>query len=89
MKGKSEAMTIYEVLDVDPARAEKSATLQLFTEAQRLYRAGDFIAAGAAFERVLAAHPDDGAARLLRERCHLLATSAPAGWNGVYALATK
>lgn len=88
-KGKSEAMAIYEVLDVDHARSEKTATLALFTEAQRLYRAGDFVAAGAAFERVLAAHPDDGAARLLLERCHLLVTSAPANWNGVFALATK
>jgi class 3 adenylate cyclase len=88
-KGKSEAMAIYEVLDVDPAHAEKAATLERFTEAQRLYRAGDFVAAGAAFERVLATHPGDGAARLLRERCLMLATSTPASWNGVFALVSK
>ncbi|HEY1099682.1 MAG TPA: adenylate/guanylate cyclase domain-containing protein, partial [Myxococcota bacterium] len=88
-KGKAAPMAIYEVLDVDPRREQKAATLAVFTEAQRAYRAGEFDVAGAAFERVLAVDPDDGAARLLRERCSELTTSRPAEWSGVYALLSK
>ena len=88
-KGKSEAMAIYEVLDVDPSRAAKASTLATFTEAQRHYRAGNFTEGMMLFERVLAASPDDGAARLLCERCRTLITAPPGTWNGVYALSAK
>lgn len=88
-KGKSESMAIYEVLDVDPSRAAKASTLSIFTEAQRHYCAGNFTEGLTLFERVLATSPDDGAARLLRERCCTLIASPPGTWNGVYALSTK
>jgi adenylate cyclase len=88
-KGKTAPMAIYEVLDADPHKANKAATLSTFTEAQRSYRAGDFNSALQAFERVLAMDPDDGAARLLRERCHTLLTYPPENWSGVYVLSSK
>ena len=88
-KGKSATMAIYEVLDCDLGRAQKSATLANFTEAQRQYRAGEFGAAAETFQCVIDADPDDGAARLLLERCTQLAESPPAAWNGVYVLQSK
>jgi len=88
-KGKTESMAIYEVLDVDPSRDIKASTLEFFTDAQRQYRAGAFKEALAMFERVLAIDPNDGAARLLRERCHTLMTYPPEAWNGVYAMSAK
>ena len=88
-KGKTTPMTIAEILDVEPERAQKEATLARFLEAQRRYRQGEFEAAGRAFEAILEEHPGDGAARLLRERCHQLHTYPPEGWDGVYALTGK
>ncbi len=88
-KGKTEPMAIYEILDCDPRKAQKSSTLAVFTEAQRHYRAGDFDIAAAAFQRVLAVDPEDGAAALLLERCAQLTTSPPREWSGTYALVSK
>jgi class 3 adenylate cyclase len=88
-KGKTEALAIYEVLDVDPHQARKAATLERFTEAQRQYRAGSFEAALRGFEGIMADPPEDGAARLLRERCHQLMLYPPKDWDGVYSLSSK
>jgi class 3 adenylate cyclase len=89
-KGKTEPLAVYEVLDTAEDSALKKDTLQAFTDAQRAYKAGDFDAAIVGFDAVLARNPHDGAARLLRDRCHELKAGEFEGvWSGVYTLTAK
>jgi hypothetical protein len=88
-RGKSEPLSLYEILDADGAAAGKRATLALFTSAQRAYRAGDFAAAATGFRAVVAADPQDVAAAFLAARCEGFVAAAPAAWDGVYSLQQK
>ena len=90
-KGKSDSMTIVEVLDAcsPDDRDRKLATLAQFQHGRTLYKQGDFTSAHAMFAACLSANPDDGAARVLAERCMEFAQQPPADWNGVATLMSK
>jgi class 3 adenylate cyclase len=70
LRGKSEVITIYEVLDgLDAEVLEKKlATLADFQEGRRLLAEGDRESARAAFEACLRIHPDDAAIAIYLER---------------------
>ncbi|AFZ09943.1 adenylate/guanylate cyclase with GAF and PAS/PAC sensors [Oscillatoria nigro-viridis PCC 7112] len=71
VKGKSEAVTIYEVFDADTPeiKAGKLATLQLFAEALEIYSEGKLAEAGRLFANCWRENPGDAVAKIYWERC--------------------
>lgn len=76
VKGKTEAVTVYEIFDADsPALRElKLLTLADFEEGFSAYHRQDMLAAEQAFSRVLALNAEDRAAQVYLERCHSCVT---------------
>ncbi|MEW6494941.1 MAG: adenylate/guanylate cyclase domain-containing protein, partial [Cyanobacteriota bacterium] len=71
VKGKSAAVTIYEVFDADDAeiREGKLVTKPEFEEALLLYKQGAFIHAAQQFKDVLSINPKDTISQIYLERC--------------------
>ncbi|MFT5683608.1 MAG: adenylate cyclase [Myxococcota bacterium] len=90
-KGKTEPVTVFEVLSVLPTEkaGRIAATRARFAEGRALYQAGRFLAAAAVFEGCVVAVPEDAAAALYVVRCGELAAEAPADWRGVTVLTRK
>lgn len=90
-KGKTEPLALVELLDADPKamRDDKIKTRGDLEAALALYRKGAFQDAAARFGALAAAHPEDGAARALHDRCLELIASPPDAWSGILSLATK
>jgi class 3 adenylate cyclase len=92
VKGKSEPVALFEVLDGEPprVRAGKERTAADFAQALVDFRARRFDVASGAFRRCLAACPEDGAAALYLGRCTWLAAHDPGpDWDGVVRMAEK
>lgn len=66
MKGKSEAVGVFEVFDGDPPqiKAQKLATLAVFEQGLWLYNQFSFKEAAACFEEVLSINPSDKIAQI-------------------------
>ncbi|XZO04461.1 MAG: AAA family ATPase [Microcoleus sp.] len=73
VKGKSEAVTVYEVFDCDRPEIKdgKLATLELFAEALAIYSEGKFAEAGRLFAECWHQNQGDGVAKIYWERCHV------------------
>ncbi|MEG4109356.1 AAA family ATPase [Microcoleus sp. S13_C5] len=71
VKGKSEAVTIYEVFDADPVAIKdgKLARLELFAEARALYSGGKLFEAARLFEECWRQNQGDRVAKMYWERC--------------------
>jgi PAS domain S-box-containing protein len=71
VKGKSEAVTVYEVFDADGAeiKAGKLATLELFAEALAIYSEGKFAEAARLFWECWGQNQGDRVAKIYWERC--------------------
>ncbi|MEG4168640.1 MULTISPECIES: AAA family ATPase [unclassified Microcoleus] len=71
VKGKSEAVTIYEVFDADPLAIKdgKLARLELFAEARALYSGGKLFEAARLFDECWRQNPGDRVAKMYWERC--------------------
>jgi len=71
VKGKTKAVTIYEVFDADPAKiiALKQDTLKDFEQGVHCYHRQALADARRFFEQVLAINPDDGVAQVYWQRC--------------------
>ncbi|MEG4862684.1 MULTISPECIES: AAA family ATPase [unclassified Microcoleus] len=71
VKGKSEAVTIYEVFDADTPeiKAGKLATLELFAEARAIYLEGNVAEAARLFSECWRQNQADRAAKIYWERC--------------------
>ncbi|MGB8691729.1 MAG: AAA family ATPase [Microcoleus sp.] len=71
VKGKSEAVTVYEVFDCDRPEIKegKLATLQLFAEALAIYSEGKFAEAGRLFAECWHQNQGDCVAKIYWERC--------------------
>ncbi|MEP6514983.1 AAA family ATPase [Microcoleus vaginatus] len=71
VKGKSEAVTVYEVFDCDrpEIKAGKLATLELFAEARANYLEGKFAEAGRLFAECGRQNPGDAVSKIYWERC--------------------
>jgi class 3 adenylate cyclase/HAMP domain-containing protein len=85
VKGKNQSVSIYELIGRgDPLREGKLSSVPAYLEAFRLYAAGDFMKAEAAFASILARVGEDPPALLNLERCRrYLRDGAPANWTGV------
>jgi adenylate cyclase len=93
VKGKEAPLDIYELIaDKDAATPEQLAYPAQYAAALRLYRAGNFAAAGAAWSAI--AYPRVSAEAstppgIMAARCAELAANPPADWDGVFVKATK
>jgi len=92
VKGKRDAVDVYEVLDADvPTQIDaKRRTLRTFDDAFAAYMQGDMTEAAKAFGEVLRINPKDQGASLLLGRCEaFLKDGTPEGWRGVTSLDHK
>ncbi|MEG4009414.1 adenylate/guanylate cyclase domain-containing protein [Microcoleus sp. Pol11C1] len=92
VKGRQEAITVCEVLDVEvePVRSLKIQTLPIFEEGLQEYCQGNFAKAIVFFEQIVALNPDDKPSQLYLKRLQsLLRNSIPANWNGVWKFTKK
>ncbi|MEG4168561.1 MULTISPECIES: adenylate/guanylate cyclase domain-containing protein [unclassified Microcoleus] len=92
VKGRQEAITVCEVLDVEvePVRSLKIQTLPIFEEGLQEYCQGNFAKAIVCFEQIVALNPDDKPSQLYLKRIQsLLQKSIPANWNGVWKFTKK
>ncbi|MEG4446059.1 AAA family ATPase [Microcoleus sp. AT9_B5] len=71
VKGKSEAVTIYEVFDADPLQIKKGklATLELFAKALAIYSEGNVAEAAWLFSECWRLNQGDRIAKIYWERC--------------------
>jgi len=71
VKGKSEAVTVYEVFDADALEIKegKLATLELFAQALAIYSQGNFAEAARLFWECWRHNQGDRAAKIYWERC--------------------
>ncbi|MDO9071585.1 MAG: adenylate/guanylate cyclase domain-containing protein, partial [Deltaproteobacteria bacterium] len=86
VKGKEQAVRVFEVLGLTgELEPEVIRRRQDFAQALELYRQGRFPEAGAGFEAILAENPEDGPARVYRDRCRRLQEAPPpASWDTVF-----
>ncbi|MEM8790843.1 MAG: GAF domain-containing protein [Pseudomonadota bacterium] len=92
VRGKTEPVGIYEVLDYHGAKSfpNISDVLGHFAEGLKLYRGQDWDKAIQAFEQALKGNPDDYLSAMYVERCHTLKATPPSStWNGVWVLSEK
>ena len=90
VKGKTKPVEIFAVIDERGPGVVEPAWLSRHEEAMKLYRAGDFPAAEAAWREVLAQAPGDGIAETFIARCtELRATPPPGEWDGVFEMKSK
>ncbi len=92
VKGKRDAVTIFEVFDADPEPVLqfKLTTADAWNHAVALYFERHFEAAGLAFSELLAIAPDDKPARLYAERAAKAVRDGVASdWSGVEVLDAK
>ncbi|MEP6523778.1 GAF domain-containing protein [Microcoleus vaginatus DQ-U2] len=77
VKGKSEAVTVYEVFDCDPPEIKegKLATLELFAEARAIYWEGKLAEAAGLFAECWRQNQGDRVAKIYWERCQRQALS--------------
>lgn len=92
VKGRSEAIAIYEVLDANAPeiRTLKSQTQPAFESGLMAYTRGDLGEAEAQFTQVLAMNPRDRAAALYLDRIQTLAAQGlPPNWQGIWRFQEK
>jgi adenylate cyclase len=92
VKGRQNPVRVYELLakagDGLPEEMEKA--LEPFAAGLDAYRRQTWAEAMTHFSRALEAHPTDGAARTLLERCRIYQQSPPPpDWDGVFEMLTK
>jgi class 3 adenylate cyclase/anti-sigma regulatory factor (Ser/Thr protein kinase) len=86
VKGKSEAMGIYECFDGDPDKvlALKADSLELFNKGLQEYLARDFAQASAIFDQITKGNPGDHVALFFRNlAARYIAQGVPDNWTGV------
>jgi adenylate cyclase len=85
VKGKTQGITIYELISERLTEHPQSHIIERYERAFASYQRGDF--AGAI--PVLNQQPDDPPSAVLLERCRELSAHPPKAWTGIYAFHTK
>jgi adenylate cyclase len=89
VKGRSEAVTVFELVQDDAAFAHAEA-LRAYAKGLEAYRARAFEEAAVQFDAALALVPDDGPSQEMRARCdEMIANPPPADWRGEHHLTSK
>lgn len=90
VKGKKEALPIYELIDEISARSTLSDWLENYQQARRFYQSRDFNQAQLFFAKCVELKPTDQTSQLFIQRCHEYILNPPASdWDGVYNLDHK
>jgi adenylate cyclase len=91
VKGKTEPVGVYEILDYHTAETfpSMSGVLNAFRDGLGAYREGRWDPAVECFREALEMHPGDQASKLYLQRCELLKANPPADWDGVWVMTTK
>lgn len=92
VKGKEDAVTVYEVFEGDPEGIAglKEKTKPEFESGLQLYYGKKFSEASVHFNQVLEKNPEDLAARIYLKRCaNYMVNGAPPDWTGVETLIEK
>ena len=93
VKGKEEAVMIYEVLDAENTkeRDAKLATLETFSTGYELYQNQQFDKAQLQFQACLKQTPKDRVAELYVDRCKTLLSRGwdPETWDGIIRMDSK
>jgi two-component system sensor histidine kinase ChiS len=92
VKGREDAVTVYEVFGGDPEEIAglKEQTKPLFESGLQLYYGKKFSEASVHFNRVLEENPADLAAGIyLKRSAHYMVTGVPPDWTGVETLLEK
>lgn len=91
VKGKSEPVGVYEILDYHTAETFPTMTgvLNAFRDGFEAYTEARWEMAMERFREALAMHPGDTACKLYLERCAHLQANPPKDWNGVWVMTTK
>jgi adenylate cyclase len=92
VKGRTQSIAIYEVLDAEPEarRREKLATLATFEAGIKAYGDRDWDTAHGHFTTILEQCPQDKTAELYQQRIRqLMEEGIPENWDGVWAFTHK
>jgi adenylate cyclase len=90
VKGKTEAVALYELVSSRPATPADLERADLYARALAAYRSRRFNEALETFDEILAAHPGDGPAGILRARCRRYRfDTPPPDWDAVETLTSK
>ena len=91
VKGKSQAVKIFEVIPTWNPIAKEKALLEKYTDAyENKYLKRQFSEAIAAFKEILSQLPDDKASKLIKENAeNFLKNPPPESWDGVTVFQTK
>ncbi len=92
VKGKTEPVAIYEVLDYHTKETfpSMSSVLGHFRDGIERYRSRVWGSAEEAFEQALRAHPEDRPSRMYIERCaYYRENPPPEDWGGEWTMTTK
>jgi len=92
VKGREDAVTVYEVFEGDPAAIAglKEQTKPSFESGLQLYYAKKFSEASVHFSQVLEKNAGDLAARIYLKRCaNYMVNGVPTDWTGVETLLEK
>jgi CheY-like chemotaxis protein len=92
VKGREDAVTVYEVFEGDPEAIArlKEQTKPSFESGLQLYYAKKFSEASVHFNQVLEKHAGDLAARIYLKRCaKYMVNGVPSDWTGVETLFDK
>ncbi len=90
VKGKTQPVTIYELVATIEDRSRFEPLLSRFNEALASYRTHDWPAAAGKLGELLADFPDDGPTQILLQRCIEFTQEAPEpDWDGVYVMKSK
>ncbi len=90
VKGKSQAVKIYELMGGAAERARFEPLLTKFDEAMTAYLRQDWRAAAGRFGELLGSYPEDGPTQVFLQRALEFMENAPEpDWNGVYVMKTK
>ncbi|MFT5170673.1 MAG: adenylate cyclase [Candidatus Marinamargulisbacteria bacterium] len=92
VKGKTEAVGVYEVLDFhnDESFPNMVAVLDHFNNGFGSYLKGKWDAATKSFSQALKLHPEDKPSQMYIDRCKQLKKSPPKGkWEGIWVMTSK
>ena len=90
VKGKQEAVTIWEPLGPEGSEASRTAELSAWAQCLAFYRAGDWAAASARLAALAETHPADALYGVYRRRCEQFLSEPPGtDWDGVWTLDGK
>jgi adenylate cyclase len=90
VKGKSQPVTIYELMAPMAERFRFEPLLSRFDDALAAYRTHDWRDAAGKLGELLTEFPDDGPTQILLQRCLEFMQEAPEpDWDGVYVMKSK